>query len=451
MSCVRIRFLHTEAFRLSAIYAGVFALSVLVLGSIVLVITDRAFRDEMVQFSSADIATIQAGYNGAGIGEAREVIEQSMAAPGTSDYFLLQQGGTRIAGNLPVMAPQTGTVSLPGTSPGHDVLGVGAFLAPGLYAFAGRDLYRVHKAQEHIIQTLAWLFAAALLLAVLGGALVSRSFLRRSDAMGRACRAIMDGDLKARIPVRGTQDELDRLAGTINEMLDRIAALMENLRQVSNDIAHDLRTPVSQLRQGLEWAKDGPGSGHAQALEAAIERTDGILALFAAMLRIAEIEGGKRRTAFANLDLGALLHHMHELFAPVAEAAGHSLAVQVTRRAEVRGDRALLIQLLSNLIENAILHTPSGTHIIMSLTQIHDQPAMTVADDGPGVPADEHAKLFQRLYRREASRTTPGYGLGLSTAQAIAELHGAQISVVSGSPGLGIRVLFPPPRKPSES
>ncbi len=448
---MRIRFLHTEAFRLSAIYAGVFALSVLVLGSIVLVITDRAFRDQLVQFSSADIATIQAGYKGEGIDEAREVIEQSMAAPSTSDYFLLQQGKTRIAGNLPVMTPQTGTVSLPGASPGHDVLGVGAFLAPGLYAFAGSDLYRVHKAQQQIVQTVAWLFAAALLLAVLGGALVSRTFLRRSDAMGRACRAIMDGDLKARIPVRGTQDELDRLAGTINEMLDRIVALMENLRQVSNDIAHDLRTPVSQLRQGLERAKDGPGSEHAQALDAAIERTDGILALFAAMLRIAEIEGGKRRAAFANLDLAALLHHMHELFAPVAEAAGHRLAVAVAQDAEIRGDRALLIQLLSNLIENAILHTPPGTHIVLSLAQMDGRPALTVADDGPGVPAEEHAKLFQRLYRREASRTHPGHGLGLSTAQAIAELHGARIDVVPGAPGLGIRVLFPVSQKPSES
>jgi len=243
--------------------------------------------------------------------------------------------------------------------------------------------------------------------------------------------------------VRGSGDELDRLADAINEMLDRIAGLMENLRQVTNDIAHDLRTPVSHLRQGLERAKDGPEGGHAAALEMAIGKTDEILVLFAAMLRIAEIEGGKRRAAFTAIALGPLLKRMHELFGPVAEAAGHSLAVDIAQDADVRGDPALVTQMLSNLIENAILHTPSGTHIILTLAILDGRPALTVTDDGPGVPADEHAKLFQRLYRREASRTRPGYGLGLSTAQAIAELHGADISIVSVARGLAIRVLFP--------
>jgi signal transduction histidine kinase len=166
------------------------------------------------------------------------------------------------------------------------------------------------------------------------------------------------------------------------------------------------------------------------------------LVLFTAMLRIAEIEGGKRRAAFTMVALAGLLNRMQELFGPVADAVGHSLAVDIAQDAEVRGDPALLTQMLSNLIENAILHTPPGTHIVLSLA-MEGRPAITVADDGPGVPADEHVKLFQRLYRREASRTTPGHGLGLSTAQAIAELHGAGIGVVPGSTGLAIRVLFP--------
>ena len=438
---MRIRFLHTEAFRLSAIYTAIFAVSVLLLGGLVLIITERAFRDQVIQFSQADIAAVQNGYDGEGMGEAIEVVQQRMAAPSTSDFFLLQKNGKRVAGNLPAMAPQTGVLSL--ARNGHEILGVGKMLAPGVYAWSGSDLAHAQLVRREIVRTMAWLFAAALLLAMIGGALVSRSFLRRSDAMARACRAIMDGDLKARIPVRGTQDELDRLAGTINEMLDRIAALMENLHQVTNDIAHDLRTPVSQLRQGLERAKEGPGSEHAEALEAAIGKADAILALFAAMLRIAEIEGGKRRAAFATVSLAGLLHRMRDLFGPVADASGHSLSVDITQDAEVRGDLALLVQLLSNLIENAILHTPAGTHIILALTMMEDRPALTVADNGPGVPVDEHVKLFQRLYRREASRTRPGHGLGLSTAQAIAELHGAQIGVVPGAMGLAIRVLFP--------
>ena len=441
MSCVRIRFLHTEAFRLSAIYVVIFAVSVMLLGGLVLIITERAFRDQAIQFSQGDIAAIQNGYDVEGMGEAIEVVQQLMAAPSTSDFFLLQKDGKPVAGNLPAMAPRTGVFQL--VRNGHEILGVGKMLAPGVYAWSGSDFAHAQLVKREIVQTMVWLFAVALLLAVIGGALVSRSFLRRSDAMARACRAIMDGDLKARIPVRGTQDELDRLAGTINEMLDRIAALMENLHQVTNDIAHDLRTPVSQLRQGLERAKEGPGSEHAQALETAIGKTDAILALFAAMLRIAEIEGGKRRAAFATVSLAGLLHRMRDLFGPVADAAGHSLAIDIAQDAEVRGDPALLIQLLSNLIENAILHTPPGTHIVLALTVQEGRPALTVTDDGPGVPIDEHVKLFQRLYRREASRTRPGHGLGLSTAQAIAELHGAQIGVVPGAAGFAIRILFP--------
>ena len=437
---MRTRFLHTEAFRLSAIYAAIFAASMLVLGGMMLLIAQRAFHDQIVQFSQADIAAIQNGYDNEGLHEAREVVQQSMAAPGVSDFLLLQQDGHKIAGNLPAMAPRVGVFTL--TSDGREILGVGQLLAPGIYAWSGSDLARARVARQQMMQTMAWLFAAALLLAAAGGALVSRSFLRKSDAMARACRAIMDGDLRARIPVRGTQDELDRLAGTINEMLDRIAALMENLRQVTNDIAHDLRTPVSHLRQGLERARETPAD-LAQALETAIHKTDEILALFAALLRIAQIEGGARRAAFTGVELAALLLHMREIFAPVAEAADHALVVEIAQEVEVRGDRALLIQLLSNLIENAILHTPAGTHIILSLGRIDGRAAITVADDGPGVPAGEHAKLFQRLYRREASRTHPGYGLGLSTAQAIAELHGAEIGVVPGTAGFAIRIRFP--------
>ena len=206
------------------------------------------------------------------------------------------------------MPARTGIVPLPGAGPGHDILGVGDFLAPGLYVFSGSDLHRVHAARAAAScrpwpgcsrRRCCWRWLAA--------PLVSRSFLRRTDAMARACRAIMDGDLKARIPVRGTQDELDRLAGTINEMLDRIAALMENLRQVTNDIAHDLRTPVSHLRQRLERAREESRAAedYAEALEAAIDKTDEILALFAALLRIAQIEGGARRADFAAVELAA--------------------------------------------------------------------------------------------------------------------------------------------------
>jgi signal transduction histidine kinase len=444
---VPARLLHTEGFRLTAIFVAVFALAALALTASVLIIVTQQFQDQIVEFANADIAAVKDGYRTEGEPEAQEVIQQRMAAPGASDFFLLQRNGLRLAGNLAPMAPQTGivTLSVPDGRAHHDVLGVGAFLAPGLYVFSGSDLEQSRRAQGRILQALVWVFAAAMLMAIGGGLLVSRSVVRRMDTISRACRAIMVGDMRTRIPIRGARDELDRLAETINAMLARIAALMENLRQVTNDIAHDLRTPVTHLRHRLERARGecATPADYDHALEQAIAASDDILGLFSALLRIAQIEGGARRAGFTSLDLGALLQHLREVFAPVAEDAGRSFEISITDSAIIAGDRELLTQLFSNLIENAIVHTPAGTRITMMLRQEEQRAVVTISDDGPGVPGDEHPKLFQRLYRREASRTTPGYGLGLALVAAIAELHGALVTTgAAPEGGFAVRISF---------
>jgi signal transduction histidine kinase len=242
--------------------------------------------------------------------------------------------------------------------------------APGLYVFSGSDTARLHGVQAHLLNVMLGLFVAALLLAVAGGAWVSRSFLRRTDAMAKACRDIMNGDLKLRIPVRGTHDELDRLAEAINDMLSRIAALMENLSQVSNDIAHDLRTPVTHLRHRLERAQADSETveDHRAALETAIAKADEILGLFAALLRIAD-RGRARRGPSHPWILARCWRRCAIWFEPVAEEAGHTLELDAAGPLIIRGDRQLLVQLLSNLIENAIVHTPQGTHIRPSLSR----------------------------------------------------------------------------------
>jgi len=304
---VRIRFLRTEGFRLSALFAGIFAVSAVILGIFVLVITNQALRDQILAYAASDIGAIRNGYRYEGEHEAREVVQQLMAGQASAGYYLLQRDGKLLAGNLPPMEPRTGTLNFSFPSKGrvHEVLGQGSFIAPGLYVFAGGDMARVQAVQAHILDIMRVLFAAAILIAVLGGALVSRSFLHRSDAMARACRDIMRGDLKLRIPVRGTHDELDRLAEAVNAMLERISALMENLGQVSNDIAHDLRTPVTHLRHRLERARSEGKTveDYREALGAAIAKADEILGLFTALLRIAQIEGGERRAAFSIVEL----------------------------------------------------------------------------------------------------------------------------------------------------
>jgi signal transduction histidine kinase len=446
---VRIRIFHTEGFRIAAIFVAIFALSAAVFTVITLVIVNEEFQDQIVQFANADIASVKDGYRTEGEAEAREVIGQRMSAPGASDFFLLERGtAKRLAGNLALMPPRTGVLTLPypGGGRGHAILGVGAFIAPDLYVFAGSDVYHARLARRRILRTLTWVFAAALLLALLVGLVVSRSFLSRADDIVTTCRAIMAGNIASRIPLRGTQDELDRLSETINAMLDRIAALMGNLGQVTNDIAHDLRTPVTHLRHRLERARSQAVTveDYDKALEAAIAASDDILKLFTALLRIAQIEGGARRAAFAPLDLARLLAQLGEVFSAVAEDGGHHLRLDMDGPVPILGDHELLTQLFSNLIENAIVHTPPGTQVTISLLRENGEAIAAVRDNGPGVPLEEHKKLFRRFYRREASRTRPGYGLGLALAAAVADLHGAHLTVAAPpSGGFGIFLRIP--------
>ena len=437
-----IRLVHTESFRLAATYAAIFVVSILLFSALVYFTVDTAFRAEALKTADGDIATVTTAYVSEGISEAEEVIGQSLAAPSASDFFLLQQDGKKLAGNLPVMASVAGVVSV--FEQGRPVLGRGAFLAPGLYVFAGRDLTAKNGTEASILRTLAWIFAGALLVAVAGGTLLSRSFLARMDEITRTCRAIMEGRFADRIPTRGSSDELDRLAIVINQMLDRIAALMENLKQVSSDIAHDLRTPLTRLRNHLERSGGAAKSeaDYATALNGALAETDEILTLFSALLRIAQIESGSRRAGFTAVDLAALVHHVADIYRPVAEDSGHAFTVNVDPAPPIQGDRELLIQLLANLIENALRHTPPRTAITLGTGARAGAPVLFVADRGPGIPPDEREKLFHRFTRLEQSRTTPGNGLGLALVAAIAELHGATVTITDNQPGTRVEVRF---------
>ncbi|WP_371135875.1 sensor histidine kinase [Reyranella sp.] len=294
--------------------------------------------------------------------------------------------------------------------------------------------------QHAIVRAFVWAGGLTLLLAIAGGAWLGSTFLRRIDAITRTSRAIMEGDLSARIPVRGTHDEIDQLVTSLNDMLARIQQLLDGLRQVSSDIAHDLRTPLGRLRQHLEDARERAKTtvDYDQATDAAIEEADALLETFSALLRIAQVEAGAHRSAFAPVDFSALVRSIGEAYQPAAEDSRHKLAILVEDGVNLVGDRQLLAQMISNLVENALHHTPEGTTVSLGLRETAAGFEAEVADDGPGIPADEHDKVFDRFYRLDRSRSTAGSGLGLALVKAIAGLHGLSVRLEDRRPGLSV-------------
>ena len=290
-----------------------------------------------------------------------------------------------------------------------------------------------------------YLFGYGLILVVvLGGLIVfGRTIARRFAATRRTVEAIIAGDMQRRVPVTGAQDEFDSQAQAFNRMLDRIAELMAGLRNVSNDVAHDLRTPLARLRSRLTTIAAGAAPETAVAIDQAIGECDSLLAMVAAMLRIAEIETGRRTAGFAATDLTMLIGEIGETLAPVAEESGHHLVVDAARPAWIVGDARLIEQALINGVENALRHTPAGSRIVMGTAIVGDRALVRIADDGPGIPAEQRALALRRFGRLEASRQQPGHGLGLPLIAAIMRLHGGELHLADGEPGLVLGLAFP--------
>jgi signal transduction histidine kinase len=324
------------------------------------------------------------------------------------------------------------------------LLGRCAALTDRVTLYVGRDTAATYHTRRRILHAFAWVALGTCAFSILGGLFLGRRFMRQVDAITHTCERVIAGKLSERIPLRGRGDEWDRLARAINEMLDRISALLENLQQVSSAVAHDLRTPLTRLRNRLESAREKSTgiADYSAAIAHALEDTDQLLAMFSALLRISQIEAGTRVQTFAPVPLSALLERLYQLFLPVAEDCGHSLTRALESGLAIHGDEELLTQLFSNLIENALRHTPRGTHIRLSLTAANDEIVATVSDDGPGVAPEDHDKLTRRFYRGSSSRTADGHGLGLSLVASIAQLHGARLQLADAGPGLRVAVVF---------
>ena len=317
----------------------------------------------------------------------------------------------------------------------------------GYSVLSGRNAHILDETQEIILSALLWGCLATTLMALVGGYIVSIGPSRRVDEIAATTRQIVSGRLDLRLPVSGRRDELDRLAGDINGMLAKIEVLMSSLKQVSTDIAHDLRTPLARLRQRLESVRRQPreSADYEAAIDGAIEETDATIETFNALLRISQIEAGARKARFAPIDLSVLLEKLADVYTEVAADEGHRFDCAITPAIHVFGDGELLTQMVANLVENAINHCREPALIALSLGREGPSAVLAIADNGPGIPADEREKVFRRLYRLDRSRATPGSGLGLSMVAAIAELHGAGIQALDNDPGLIMRITFPIP------
>jgi signal transduction histidine kinase len=445
-------------FRLTSLYAMLFAVSVAILFALVWLITSRSMTGQIMANVQREAISLADEYRATGAAAAAAVVERRLQRGGLAYYLLQRRDGAWIAGNIAPVSPVLGPLDLQvrlqsraepsGTHAPADLrnaFGYGVLLSDGTFVLAGEDVGRLEAARTAILTAFSVGSAVSVILAIMGGLALSAGFLRRVESVNRTARQIMAGQLDSRVAVRENGDELDRLAANLNAMLDRIQSLMESLKQVSNDIAHDLRTPLARLRQNLEAAKRSATTvdEFRCSTDAAISETDNLLKTFSALLRIAQIESGARKAGFTSVDLSELFELVASTFAPVAEDQGHRLRSEIEEDLTIAGDRDLLFQLATNLVENAIRHTPCGTDIEVRLNKEGADIVATVLDNGQGIPEGERARVFSRFYRLEASRTTPGSGLGLALVAAVAELHGARINLLDHRPGLIVEVRFP--------
>jgi len=288
-----------------------------------------------------------------------------------------------------------------------------------------------------------WSGLVALGMGLLGGAAMGRNLLRRVELVNRTSERVMAGNLSDRIPLDGTSDEFDLLAANLNRMLDQIERLMTVMREVTDDVAHDLKTPLSRLRARLELALLGPVDAGAQreAIRAAIDEADRLLATFNALLRIAEAEVGAGRDLAEPLDLAEVAHSVVEFYEPVAEEKGFSIILTTEPQVKIRGDRHLLSQALANLLDNALKYACGGEIQVRVFRS--EKAVIEVADHGPGIPAADREVVFDRFVRLEPSRSTPGNGLGLSLVRAVAHRHHGTVTLADNHPGLIVRLEFP--------
>lgn len=446
--------LHNATSRLVATHFLLVALSTaLVLGG--LWWSSRSLIEtEIRQVVQAEITGLSDAYRAGGLAGLRDAIGRRSGPEGSRDgiYLLTDGGGRPLAGNLRAwpdgVRPGSGWVSLDlwrtDEQRWAEVSAASLSLSGGERLLVGRDAEARAAFERRLGRALVWALAITAGLALVTGWLLSRLVLGRIAEITRTADTIVSGAMDRRVPLRGTGDEFDRLAGTLNAMLDRIEGLVGEMRMVTDSVAHDLRSPLTRLRGHVEAALETPDDTEARELRLAraLEEADHVLRSFTRLLEIARAEAGMGREQFERLDLAAVAADMGELFGPVAEDNGLSLHLDAAP-AEVSGHPQLLAQAVSNLMENALAHAPEGSAIALATGTAAGTPWLSVADEGPGVPAADRERVLRRFVRRDESRGGNGTGLGLSLVAAVARMHGATLDLGDNAPGLKVTLTFP--------
>ena len=446
------RLVNRASFRFALLHTLVFILSVLAIGWIAKVTLTSTLESQARDRVATEAKSLLADYNRTGLAGLRSTIAARSIGKRRLLYAVVDAQQRAVFGDrylAPFGNSTTAGVQLLPSQEGEDatdyILVAVRPLGDGLRLVVADNLDSIEDIEDVILNGLVVVLVFAVALGLGTGVFLSRSILHRVDSVTRTAEAIANGDISQRIALTGSGDDFDRLAATLNTMLDRIADLLENLRQVSNDIAHDLRTPLAHLRQRLEDTKiyAVSTSDYQRAVHDAIEDVDALLDTFSALLRIAQVEAGTQSSSIYPVSLSDVMQTVADAYGPDIEDSGRLLQTDIPPAVTIAGDRELLTQLFANLLENALRHTPPGTHIAIRLRGNHTQAVAEVSDDGPGIPPHEHARVFRRFYRLERSRTTPGNGLGLSLVGAVATLHHASIELLDTKPGLTVQIRFP--------
>lgn len=455
---VKRKLFHSYTFRLALLYALIFSSSTLILFYFFYLFTASYMTQQMDNTIEAEIQGLAERYDRDGLeGLTRLIAERVNRSQGTGNslYLLTTYTLEPLVGNLdrwPLEASIDNekwlefSLEVNEQTDETHLARARIFRLPGRYGLlVGRDIHQLTQAKLRIVQALTWGLAIMVLLAFVGGLVLSRRTVRNIERINQTARSIMSGNLSRRVEITNRNDDFDQLAANLNQMLDRIQTLMEDIRRVSDNIAHDLRTPLTRLRQHMEEARRQVDSESISAisLESSIREADSLLTTFNALLRIARIEAGQVTTDFAVLDYRTLVEDVVEFYEPLAEEKNQFLTVDAGNTIKTMGDRDLLFQALANVIENAIKYTQENGHISVVLSQLDNDAVITIADNGPGIPAEERERVFRRFYRLDRSRSTAGNGLGLSMVAAVVTMHQGQIRLMDNDPGLKTVMQFP--------